>query len=58
LGENNHNRAKVDQIPQMMQRAFALLRSGKPEPVVLEFPRDVMLAEFPGDVAYKPQGRL
>ncbi|MGQ9646567.1 MAG: thiamine pyrophosphate-requiring protein [Thermodesulfobacteriota bacterium] len=32
---------------QMMQRAFALLRSGKPAPVLLEFPSDVMLSNFP-----------
>jgi len=32
---------------QMMQRAFALLKSGKPAPVLLEFPSDVMLSDFP-----------
>lgn len=36
----------VQLIPQMMQHAFALLRSGKPAPVLLEFPSDVMLSEF------------
>ncbi|MBM4350835.1 MAG: thiamine pyrophosphate-requiring protein [Deltaproteobacteria bacterium] len=38
----------VQFIPQMMQRAFALLRSGKPGPVLLEFPTDVMLSELQG----------
>lgn len=48
---------QVQQIPQLMRRAFALLRSGKPGPVVLEFPSDVMLAEFSGDVDYQAQVR-
>lgn len=34
-------------IPQMMQRAFTLLRSGKPGPVMLEVPTDVMEEEIP-----------
>lgn len=43
---------------QMMQRAFALLRSGKPAPVLLEFPSDVMLSDFPESVFnYKPPRR-
>lgn len=29
-------------VPQMMQRAFTLLRNGKPGPVLLEVPTDVM----------------
>ena len=37
----------VERIPLMMQRAFSLLRSGKGGPVVLEFPQDIMMAEFP-----------
>ena len=36
----------LNDIPQIMQRAFALLRSGKSGPVLLEFPSDVMLSEF------------
>ena len=44
-------------VPQMLQHAFALLRSGKPGPVLLEFPSDVMPAEFPGGFDYKPQRR-
>lgn len=45
----------VDRIPLMMQRAFSLLRSGKGGPVVLEFPQDIMMAEFPeSEFAYIP----
>jgi thiamine pyrophosphate-dependent acetolactate synthase large subunit-like protein len=39
----------VQRIPQMMQHALALTRSGKPGPVLLEFPSDVMLSELPGE---------
>ncbi|MHB9098647.1 MAG: thiamine pyrophosphate-requiring protein [Syntrophales bacterium] len=45
-------------VLQMMQHAFALLRSGKSGPVLLEFPSDVMSAEFPGLFDYKPQRRF
>ncbi|MEW6334772.1 MAG: thiamine pyrophosphate-binding protein [Thermodesulfobacteriota bacterium] len=44
-------------VVQMMQHAFALLRSGKSGPVLLEFPSDIMDAEFPGGFAYTPQRR-
>jgi thiamine pyrophosphate-dependent acetolactate synthase large subunit-like protein len=47
----------IKQIPRMMQHAFALLRSGKTAPVLLEFPSDVLLADFPGDFDYQPQRR-
>ncbi|MCS6846123.1 MAG: thiamine pyrophosphate-requiring protein [Anaerolineae bacterium] len=33
---------QADRIPHMMRRAFTLLRSGKPGPVLLEIPTDVM----------------
>ncbi|MBI3990097.1 MAG: thiamine pyrophosphate-requiring protein [candidate division NC10 bacterium] len=36
----------AERIPQMMQRAFTLLRSGKPAPVMLEVPTDVMEEEI------------
>ena len=45
-------------VLRMMQHAFALLRSGKSGPVLLEFPSDVMAAEFPGNFDYKPQRRF
>lgn len=35
----------ADRIPQMMRRAFTLLCSGKPGPVILEVPSDVMEEE-------------
>jgi acetolactate synthase-1/2/3 large subunit len=49
----------VERIPQMLQRAFTLLRNGCPGPVVLEVPRDVMANELAGDsLAYVPPGVL
>ena len=48
---------RVQDIPQVMRRAFTALRSGSPGPVVLEMPQDVLTAE--GDdaaLAYTPVG--
>jgi acetolactate synthase-1/2/3 large subunit len=41
----------VDRIPAMMRRAMALLRSGRPGPIVLEVPYDVMTSEFRSDLS-------
>lgn len=38
----------ADRVPEMMRRAFTLLRSGKPGPVMLEVPTDVASEEFDG----------
>ena len=49
----------VQRIPQMLQHAFALAGSGKPGPVLLEFPSDVMLSELPESVfRYSPRRML
>ncbi len=45
----------ADRIPQMMRRAFTLLRSGKPGPVMLEVPTDVMKEEIANEAfKYSP----
>lgn len=45
----------ADRIPQMLRRAFTLLRAGKPGPVMLEVPTDVMKEEIPDEaVRYSP----
>ncbi|MDE0298818.1 MAG: thiamine pyrophosphate-requiring protein [Candidatus Poribacteria bacterium] len=41
-------------IPSMMHRAFHLLRSGQPGPVMLEIPSNVMGADVDDDFEYKP----
>ncbi len=40
-------------IPQRMRRAFTLLRSGRPGPVLLEVPVDVAQEELPGSLEYE-----
>ena len=48
---------RVEQIPEIMRRAFSALRSGSPGPVVLELPVDVMSAEAPDErLNYEPVG--
>ncbi len=49
---------RVEQIPDVMRRAFTALRSGSPGPVVLEMPQDVLTAEAPDEVLdrYRPVG--
>ncbi len=45
-----------DQIPGRMRRAFTYLRSGRPRPVLLQTPGDVMNEEVDG-LAYEPARR-
>ena len=46
----------ADRIPELVGRAFAQLRNGKPGPVLLELPRDVGGAELDeSDVQYTPR---
>ena len=48
---------QANRIPQMMQNAFALLRNGRPGPVVLEVPHDIFTEDVNPALAeqYKPQ---
>ncbi|SVD03560.1 uncharacterized protein METZ01_LOCUS356414, partial [marine metagenome] len=48
---------QAGRIPQMMQNAFALLRNGRPGPVVLEVPHDIFTEDVNPALAeqYKPQ---
>ena len=43
-----------ERVPEMMRRAFTLLKTGKPGPVMLELPSDVGNAEYGPDVDYEP----
>ena len=48
---------RVEQIPDIMRRAFTTLRSGSPGPVVLEMPLDVLSSEAPDErLHYEPVG--
>jgi acetolactate synthase-1/2/3 large subunit len=45
----------VDRVPDLMRRAYTLLRTGRGYPVLLQLPRDVAAAELPEDVfSYTP----
>src|SRR5436305_6223956 len=42
----------VDELPDLMRRAFQAMRSGKGGPVLLEVPNEVFEAEYPGELHY------
>ena len=49
--------SRVEQIPDIMRRAFTTLRSGSPGPVVLEMHQDVLESEAPDQqLYYEPVG--
>lgn len=41
-------------IGDVMRRAFAALRNGRPRPAVVEIPTDLMLADLPDEFDYRP----
>ena len=41
-------------VAAVMRRAFAMLRNGRPQPVVVELPYDVLAMPFEGELAYAP----
>ena len=45
-------------IPIKARQAFTALRSGRPQPVLLEMPKDVCDAEFKGELNYKAVPRI
>jgi acetolactate synthase-1/2/3 large subunit len=44
-------------VPEIMRRAFAQLRSGRPRPVLIEIPLDVFGEEVPEPLRYEPSFR-
>ena len=45
----------IERIPEMMRRAFSQIRMGRPGPVLLEIPSDVLRGDFPDDLmSYTP----
>jgi thiamine pyrophosphate-dependent acetolactate synthase large subunit-like protein len=42
------------QVPEVMRRAFSLLKMGRLGPVMVELPADVATAEFGAEVTYQP----
>jgi acetolactate synthase-1/2/3 large subunit len=45
-------------IPDAMRRAFTQVRNGRPRPVLVELPTDVLAAEVPGPLGYQPARRV
>jgi acetolactate synthase-1/2/3 large subunit len=43
-----------DQVGPVLRRAFAMLRNGRPQPVVIELPYDVLAMPFEGSLDYNP----
>src|SRR5215216_5650977 len=46
--------SSVQELPQVMRRAYQAMRSGKPGPVLIEVPNPVFDATFEGTLDYKP----
>jgi acetolactate synthase-1/2/3 large subunit len=44
----------VNELPDLLRRAYHALRSGKPGPVLLEVPNDVFEAEYTGRLDHRP----
>jgi acetolactate synthase-1/2/3 large subunit len=47
-----------ESVPDAMRRAFTQVKNGRPRPVMVEIPVDVMRAEVPDDFVYTPTPRL
>jgi thiamine pyrophosphate-dependent acetolactate synthase large subunit-like protein len=48
----------AEQMPSKLRQAFTALRSGRPQPVMLELPTDVCSAPFKAELAYTPVKRM
>src|SRR5213082_1136641 len=48
----------ADAVPDAMRRAFTQVKNGRPRPVLVEFPRDVLGEEVPEPLQYRPAPRL
>jgi acetolactate synthase-1/2/3 large subunit len=48
----------ASEVPHVFRRAFTRLRSGRPGPVMVEIPSDLMMQEFPGELNYTPTKAL
>src|SRR5919197_2312156 len=44
----------ADAVPDVMRRAFTQVRNGRPRPVLVEFPTDVLQEEVPEPITYEP----
>jgi thiamine pyrophosphate-dependent acetolactate synthase large subunit-like protein len=47
----------ADAVPDAMRRAFTQVRNGRPRPVLVEIPTDVMAEDVPEPIVYEPVPR-
>ncbi|MGH2460780.1 MAG: thiamine pyrophosphate-requiring protein [Chloroflexota bacterium] len=47
----------ADAVPDAMRRAFTQVRNGRPRPVMIEIPADVMREDVPEPLSYQPAPR-
>jgi acetolactate synthase-1/2/3 large subunit len=45
-------------VPDVLRRAFTQVRNGRPRPVLVEFPGDVLAEDIPEPTRYRPPARL
>jgi thiamine pyrophosphate-dependent acetolactate synthase large subunit-like protein len=45
-------------VPDIMRRAFTQVRNGRPRPVLVEFPGDIMAEDVPEPLKYRPAPRM
>ena len=50
--------SQAENVPDIMRRAFTQVRNGRPRPVLVEFPGDVMADDVPEPIRYSPAPRL
>jgi thiamine pyrophosphate-dependent acetolactate synthase large subunit-like protein len=48
----------ADAVPDAMRRAFTQAKNGRPRPVLVEFPVDLLAEEVPEPITYAPTPRL
>ncbi|MGQ9510462.1 MAG: biosynthetic-type acetolactate synthase large subunit [Thermaceae bacterium] len=53
ITKHNYQVRDVNDIPRIVKEAFYIARSGRPGPVLIDFPKDVQLAEFTGSFEVK-----
>jgi thiamine pyrophosphate-dependent acetolactate synthase large subunit-like protein len=46
------------EVPNALRRAWTQLKNGRPRPVVIELPRDLVQEEFAGPLDYRPAPRV
>jgi acetolactate synthase-1/2/3 large subunit len=51
ITKHNYLVKKIDDLPHIMREAFYIATSGRPGPVLVDLPKDVIQAEYPSTVS-------